>query len=241
MRAPWSQPYDMRECPCPQHQMEQVGEQAEEYRSARPFPHAVIDDFLDSDLAAIVASELQDCDLSTWNHDDHDAQVGKRWMTDPARLPDGVNEALEFMNSPGILAYFSALTGIPDLLPDPTYYGGGASCTSRGGYLAVHTDFNFHPVTGLHRRLNALVFLNPDWQESWEGCLELWDETRPVKAIMPIQNRCAIFTINDTAYHGVPKPVACPPDRRRFSLALYYYTVDRPVEEITPFHWASWR
>jgi Rps23 Pro-64 3,4-dihydroxylase Tpa1-like proline 4-hydroxylase len=115
--------------------------------------------------------------------------------------------------------------------------------TLPSGYLGVHADFNLHPDTGMHRRVNALLFLNKDWDPAWNGQLELWsrDHKQPVVSLTPDFNRLVAFTITDDAFHGVPKPLACPPQRKRFSLALYYYTAERPDEEKAPFHWAAWQ
>lgn len=63
--------------------------------------------------------------------------------------------------------------------------------------------------------------------------------SEPVKSIDPTFNRLVVFSVTDRAFHGVPAVIACPPDRRRISLALYYYTADRPDEEKGPFHWAA--
>src|SRR5204862_3585686 len=44
----------------------------------------------------------------------------------------------------------------------------------------------------------------------------------PAQRIVPVLNRCVIFTTTSTAYHGVPE-VHCGPGRSRRSLALYYF------------------
>ncbi len=67
------------------------------------------------------------------------------------------------------------------------------------------------------------------------------DLGEPVVTVEPGFNRLVVFSIRDDAFHGVPTPLACPPDRRRLSLALYYYTADRPEHEKAPFHWAAWQ
>jgi Rps23 Pro-64 3,4-dihydroxylase Tpa1-like proline 4-hydroxylase len=147
------------------------------------------------------------------------------------------------MNTAPVCQFFSKLTGIEDLRPDPDYAGGGVHVSLPGGRLEVHADFNLHPRTGMHRRVNALIFLNQNWDPAWHGQLELWpkDLSRPTVSVNPDLNRMAVFTIRDDAFHGVPSPIMCPPDRRRYSLALYYYTDDRPDEDKAPFHWAAWQ
>ena len=214
-----------------------------EYASALPFPHIVLDDFLVPRLAEEIASELVATDISDWLRDDHSEQVSKRTMDNPERLPSSTASALRYLNSVHACRFFSALTGIDDLQPDPTYLGGGVHVTLQGGQLGVHADFNLHPETGMHRRVNALIFLNERWDPSWHGQLELWskDLKGPKVSVDPILNRMVAFTITDDAFHGVPVPIESPPDIRRFSLALYYYTRDRPEEEKAPFHWADWQ
>ena len=71
-----------------------------------------------------------------------------------------------------------------------------------------------------------LIYLNKDWKKAWGGDLELWpaDMTKRAKAIAPLAGRCVIFSTTDQSFHGHPEPLACPADRTRKSIALYYYT-----------------
>ena len=52
--------------------------------------------------------------------------------------------------------------------------------------------------------------------------------TECAKKVLPVFNRCVVFSTADDAYHGHPDPLTCPPDRARRSMALYYYTVEKP-------------
>ena len=213
------------------------------YAANSPFPHIAIDDFLDTPTAKAVAKALDECDISTWSYDTgvlaH--QVNKRWLSDLALMPPVVASTLAYFNSQPALDFIATLTGIPNLIPDPRYVGGGIHVTETGGKLDVHADFNIHPETGFHRRVNALLYLNEGWKSEWLGQLELYNkDMEPEVVIDPILNRLAVFTITDDALHGVPRFLACPTERKRFSLALYYYTIDRPEEEKAPFHWADW-
>ena len=142
------------------------------------------------------------------------------------------------LNGSVFLQFLEQLTGIDGLIPDPYFGGGGLHQIERGGYLKVHADFNWHPKLRLDRRLNLLLYLNKDWKEAYGGHLELWSRnmTRCVQRILPIFNRCVIFSTTDTSYHGHPDPLRCPPSITRKSLALYYYTNGRPEQEQSAPH-----
>jgi hypothetical protein len=93
----------------------------------------------------------------------------------------------------------------------------------------VHVDFNYLEERQLHRRLNILVYLNPDWQEAWGGNIELWDPEvkNRLQSFSPVLNRCVVFETNEISFHGV-SPVTCPADKARRSFAAYYYTREAP-------------
>jgi hypothetical protein len=57
--------------------------------------------------------------------------------------------------------------------------------------------------------------------------------------ISPKFNRCVIFATDHQSYHGHPKPLKCPDNLARRSIALYYYQkVDKPLF-ITPTNYMS--
>ena len=221
------------------------------YKNAYPFPHVVIEDFLVNKFARIAADELEK--FEGWDHDptDYSSEVQQNkffcpgidahldWMKKDTVM---AYQILNFLNSDITLRFLEKLTGIDNLIPDPKFVGGGYHKINKGGKLAIHADYNLHPETKLHRRINLLVYLNKNWQEEWGGNLELWDKTltERVKSISPIFNRAVIFNITDDAYHGHPEPLNCPEDKSRYSLALYYFTKDRPEKEKNSEHSALW-
>ncbi|MEM9989964.1 MAG: 2OG-Fe(II) oxygenase, partial [Pseudomonadota bacterium] len=87
-------------------------------------------------------------------------------------------------------------------------------------------DFNHHKPMNLERRVNVLIYLNDDWQPDYGGQLELWDAEMKtcVQSVVPLANRCAMFTLSEHSYHGNPQPVNHPEGTTRKSIALYYYT-----------------
>ena len=180
----------------------------------------------------------QNFDSLSWEQEPRPFQINKLWIPDPNKLPTAARKVLYWLNCGAMVNFLQKLTGVQDLITDNENEGGGVHCHLNGGLLGIHRDFNYHPKLKLHRRVNVLLFLNKDWIDSWGGQLELWSRDRQqcVKRIVPAFNRMVCFSITDDAYHGAPIPVACPSDRKRFSLATYYYTTDRPAEELNPPH-----
>ncbi len=195
----------------------------EEFASAHPFPHLIIDDLLVPEVATALAREFATT-AGEWIFYHH-VNERKRGFNDVAHMGPIARQVVTEMNAPAFLAVLSELTGIPALLADPSLEGGGLSEIEPGGYVNVHADFlshSRHPTWT--RRLNLIVFLNDGWSESDGGALELWDREvhAPAIAIAPAFNRCVVFTTTSTAFHGVPR-VGCAPGRSRKSLALYYF------------------
>lgn len=138
-----------------------------------------------------------------------------------------------FLKSSTFIQFLEKLTGISDIIPDPHFRGSGIHQTLSGGFLNIHADFNRYERYGLHRRVNILLYLNPDWEESYGGHLELWskDMKKCMVRVKPDIGKLVVFSSTDFSYHGHPKPLNCPKNRSRRSLALYYYTRTRPSNE----------
>ncbi|MGE0132753.1 MAG: 2OG-Fe(II) oxygenase [Blastocatellales bacterium] len=205
---------------------------AEEYQTADPFPHIVIDDFLPIEALNEALRQFPSPEQLRWIKYDEATEV-KLAFPDAERLPRSLRETLYFLNSPIILQFLERLTGIAMLISDPYFVGGGLHQIQKGGHLGVHADFNKHNRYDLDRRLNLLIYLNQDWKEEYGGHLELWDSemSRCVKRVLPVFNRCVIFSTTSHSFHGHPVPLSCPDGWTRKSIATYYYTNGRPEEE----------
>jgi hypothetical protein len=204
-----------------------------DYLNAEPFPSIYIDDFFDEQFLNEVLNEFPDLsklDSINFNDPNQKKFAGKGEST------FGYNTRLlmHYLNSEPFLLFLTKLTGIKEkLIPDPYFEGGGLHEIKQGGLLKVHADFNKHSETRLDRRINVLVYLNKDWEENYGGHFELWDKNmkKCVTKITPKFNRVAIFSTTDVSYHGHPDPLNCPSHRSRKSLALYYFTNGRPINE----------
>ncbi|WP_374603995.1 2OG-Fe(II) oxygenase [Arenimonas sp.] len=209
------------------------------YRQATPFPHRVIDGFLRPEAARALADAIPAADSGmAWDRYAAQGFEMKLASSREDQLPETVCRALHELNAGPMLRFLEALTGIGHLLPDPHLLGGGVHLVGPGGHLGVHADFNWHPGLQAHRRINLLLYLNDDWNTDWGGDLELWstDAARREKAIAPLFNRAVIFNTRSDTFHGHPSPLATPESVWRRSIAMYYYTSQRPEEELREPH-----
>jgi hypothetical protein len=148
----------------------------------------------------------------------------------------------DFVRSKDFANIMEKVTGIPNLLYDPDYHGAGTHDNHSGQGMDAHVDFNLHPTTGYHRRINAIIYLNEEWGETWGGALEVhknpWDLVNDsVKSYPPLKNHCVLFETNEISWHGFKK--VNPPAGReisRKSFTIYMYTKERPAGEIVEKH-----
>jgi len=197
----------------------------QQYVSANPFPHIVIDDFISPDVLNACLEffpDAPDPDSQTFDRD----QERYKTSFNPDFLPGQLRSFFYAMNSRPFITFLENMTGVQGLIPDPYYLGGGFHETRQGGHLSVHADFNHHSKLRLERRLNLLIYLNKDWEEDYGGALELWDVKMKscVRRVVPEFNRCVVFSTNATSFHGHPDPINHPQGKPRRSIALYYYT-----------------
>jgi Rps23 Pro-64 3,4-dihydroxylase Tpa1-like proline 4-hydroxylase len=200
-------------------------------RSAQPFPHFCIDNFLNADFANEVCNSFPEYQSAKrLGHEFNGVnEKYKIQITDSKKFPPAIARLNELLASQEFVSLWSDLIGIPNLLADPELSGGGIHETNSGGRLDVHVDFNFIEKRQWHRRLNILIYFNKDWKEDYGGYLDIWDkDVRTCHgSFAPIFNRACGFATSDISFHGVT-PLTCPLEIARKSFATYYYTREAP-------------
>jgi Rps23 Pro-64 3,4-dihydroxylase Tpa1-like proline 4-hydroxylase len=214
---------------------------ADQYRNAEPFPHIVVDDFLDSDVLKGVLSEFPSNEQKGYFDRD---QERCKFQFPPHEIPSGlIRNLFAELNSQAFLGFLEELTGIAGLISDPYFEGGGLHETKRGGHLGIHADFNIHGRLKVERRLNLLIYLNQDWDDDFGGQLELWDRQMAQCAVRvkPVFGRAVIFNTDLDSFHGHPDPLNCPADRSRRSIATYYYSAAEDGVALLPKRTTNFR
>lgn len=197
---------------------------AEKYRTASPFPHIVLDDFIDSEVLKRVLADFPSSENKQFFNRE---QERLKFQYQPNEVSSGlVRNLFAELNSQAFLRFLEELTGIEGLISDPYFDGGGLHETKRGGHLGVHADFNVHSQLKVERRLNLLIYLNEDWPDEYGGALELWNKDMSTCAVRvkPVFGRAVIFNTALDSFHGHPVPLDCPAARSRRSIATYYYS-----------------
>ena len=209
-------------------------ERADDFKAGQPFPNIVLDNFLPPVLANLALHAFPPIDSDVWRFagNEHTARKGVvaygEYQCKELQFSPEAMAVFYFLMGCPMIKYLEALTGIAGLVPDPHFVEGGFHVVGTGGRLGIHADFSHHARTGLERRLNLLLYLNPDWCPEYGGELGLYDEqlNRVVK-VEPVHNRAVIFATSDSSYHGHPEPMSAPDTFLRRSIALYYYTLPR--------------
>jgi len=218
---------------------ERLGEIQTDFQSKKPFHYTVFENFFNQEVLDLIYSSYPTIKNGSWDGTTYIDQKNKFQKT-TFETDSIFNTVFRELNSPEFLKWLESVTGINNLLGDEELFGGGLHQSIRGAFLNVHVDYNIHPKTKFHRRLNVLVYMNKDWRDEYEGHLELWHLTAEHKILLekvsPQFNRCVIFETNEISYHGHPKPLKTPDGINRKSIAAYYYTANRPQGEVAPEH-----
>ena len=223
------------------HLRDRVPELAARFRERDPFRHVVIDDFFAPACCADLLAQFPPFERG--NARNEAGELGNKSTVEKIRELGPAYAALdEAVRSREFLDFIAGITTIPQLLYDPWYFGGGTHENRHGQNLDAHIDFNRHPVEQWHRRLNLIVYLNHQWQDAWGGSLQLHSDPRSradrVTTITPLYNRAVLFETTEWSWHAFP-PIVLPDDWRhlsRKSVAFYFYTKERPAEELAGTH-----
>jgi Rps23 Pro-64 3,4-dihydroxylase Tpa1-like proline 4-hydroxylase len=190
-----------------------------------PLRYLYIDNYLDRERVRQLANDFPTPEWESWRTLGDSYQKNKFACNELSLLPQRLRELVIELNSPAFLQFLENVTGIKKLISDPYLTGGGLHLSTEGGILAPHTDFHIYDRLDLYRRINVLIYLNPEWKEGDGGSLRLWDGKNPEETEVqfdPVGGRMFVFATNDRSIHGFTDPVRAGTERK--SIALYYYT-----------------
>lgn len=203
----------------------------ESYKNAKPFEYVIINNFFDDTYANSIYENFPlPSDNNNWHR--YCNPFENKYSLNNFENHPKIGELFELLSEDSFISNMRHITSITDLEKDPHLHGAGVHIYPNNGKLDMHLDYNIHPITKKERRLNLIIYMNKDWKEEYGGKIELYN-TNMIKITeeMPSFNTAIIFKTCDISYHGLPKPIKCPDDIFRKSIAIYY--VSNPRDNIT--------
>lgn len=194
-----------------------------DYSHGVPVPWLAFDDFLPADLFKKVQKEINSIPEHIWTKFTRNGSMMKE-CTNLKFVPIIRELALNF-NSHEFINWLEDMTGINRIIPDPHFIGAGLMRCYQGDSLKLHTDFNWNEQLHLNRCLSMILYLSPEWDESWQGSLEFWnfDKTECLHRVVPKPNRLLLWNYDERTVHGHPVPLTCPENASRDGLRIFYF------------------
>ena len=203
----------------------------EQFLTASPFQHVVIDNFFLPSVADQIAREFPSHDSDQWTVSYNNPIEVKKACSHWDRFPKSIYQAMFYLCSQGFLNQLEEITNHKNIFADYGLHGGGMHSHGVSGKLNMHKDYYIHPKLPLKRNFNIIIYMTPNWQSDWGGNLQLWshnnENNRPKQCVQNYDikfNRAVLFNTVQNSWHGLPDPIKCPPELARRSLACYYLT-----------------
>ena len=220
-----------------------IEELAAKFATGFPYRHVCIYRFFADDVAENILADFPE--FSATNRTNEFGLEGYKAVHENlSEVSPFYAKLVYYLKSEEFHTFLERVTGIMGLRwGGESMYGGGTHENVHDGELDPHVDFNYDDRTKEHRRLNLLVYLTKDWQPEWGGTFELHSdprkpETNRITRYEMLFNRAVLMETNERSWHAFPR-IQLPENKRhlsRKSIALYFYTKDRPAAEVTGGH-----
>jgi Rps23 Pro-64 3,4-dihydroxylase Tpa1-like proline 4-hydroxylase len=150
-----------------------------------------------------------------------------------------LEEIVYAFQQPEVVDLVTKITGIEDMHPDENLYAGGISLMGKGNFLNPHLDNSHDKDRSLYRVLNLLYYVSPEWDQSFGGNLELWDDGPKAqrREFVSRFNRLVLMATHKGSWHSVNQVQV---DSPRCCVSNYYFS-PIPIEGREYFHVTSFR
>jgi Rps23 Pro-64 3,4-dihydroxylase Tpa1-like proline 4-hydroxylase len=218
---------------------QELKELGEKFRGNKPYNHIVIDNFLDDNDAYKIAEEFPEFEDSCWYSYENPLEIKKATNNWNHFGPNTYNYFSHILSDAftNKLSVLLSENNRIQLSPDKGLHGGGLHSHKNGGRLNPHLDYSIHPKLFLQRKINIILYINPNWKAQYGGTLGLWSDMdgQPNKLVHKVDtlfNRALIFDTTQNSWHGICEEINSENNLTRNSLATYYLT--NPMNNADP-------
>lgn len=194
-----------------------------DYSQGNPIPWLVFDDFLPIELLHSLQKEINTIPAHLWSNFTRAGSMMKECNN--LRWVPTIRDLVLNFNSHEFTTWLEEITGIEKIIPDPHLIGAGLMRCYKGDSLKLHTDFNWNEQLHLTRCVSIILYISPEWSNSWDGALEFWnfEKTQCLHRIIPKPNRLLIWNYDEKLIHGHPGVLNCPEHASRDGLRMFYF------------------
>jgi Rps23 Pro-64 3,4-dihydroxylase Tpa1-like proline 4-hydroxylase len=206
----------------------------EQWRSSRPVRHFIVDDVLPPDEVEEVFRNVPPRERLTHKKSLRES----KWVgVDVDHYHPAIGAHLFAFQEPEVVRAVAAITGIDDMVADPSLYASGISLMAKGDFLNPHLDNSHDGDQRNYRVLNLLFYVTPHWTLQNGGNLELWTSALDQPVVVESRfNRLVVMATSDQSWHSVQPVVACG---ARVCLSNYYFApepaADHAYRNVTSF------
>ena len=205
------------------------------FNKGKPFPYAIIDNFLKKNLAKKTEKEFPNFTNKELHEYRNYCEIKKSTNLWNLFKPN-TYQLISILNSSEFTNNIKKKLRMKNLYSDPGLNGGGLHIMGKGGRLNPHLDYVIHPKLNIKRKFNLIIFLTSNWKDKNGGELCFFAKNKKnknmpgeiVKKIMPKFNRAVLFDTSMYSWHAVSRILTT--DTRK-SIATYYLTLkDKKIE-----------
>lgn len=211
---------------------------AEEYKKNSPVSHFVIDNFVEQELLQQLRKEMLSIPAEKWKT--FSRRKSRMFEFNQLEAYDlSVTQKISHLfSSSSFILWLENITGITGLIADPHLTGAGFMRSFRGDSLKPHIDFNWNDHLRLHRKLSVILYIPENWEESWGGALNFYNEdcSKVEKSILPMHGRLLTWAYSKWGFHGYPEPLNCPAEYSRDGIRFFYYSSNSSFMTDDPPH-----
>ena len=173
-----------------------------------PYEHIIIDNFINENYMEELLGELDNLTIDkSYYYGNQNFEKYK--FAFRGHLGNILNNIFIELNGDEFISILENVFNIKNIIRNNLELeGAGVHKVMNSGFLSMHTDFEAYndKLYGLlDRRLNILIYMNPDWKLDYGGELCLYDKKtlQITKKVFPLLNRCIIF-MTPNNIHGHP-------------------------------------
>lgn len=203
------------------------------FQNSKPFNFIYKDDFLITDFATRLQSEILQISDDKWDLYNNPFE-NKLTLRDKWNLPPLVSILFRELESQNFIQQLEKLSG-KKLYRDDSRNFWGIHKFKNGDHLDIHLDAEVHPATEQKKQLTLGIYMTTqNWTVGNGGNIELWEgDSTSIKeckvSLEPLFNRMILFDNSDNSWHGSPNPISCDDDKHRIFVTLSYMSHSTPL------------